>query len=68
MDFKFALPIIYIHFDLQNDFEVNQTQIGHSIPKITENGHISKPNFAQVSFTKKPSPLHFLNEFVWNSQ
>ena len=36
MDFKFVLPIIYIHFDIQT----NQTQIGHSItkntPKITK--------------------------------
>ena len=28
------------------------------------NGHISKPHFAQVSFTKKPTPPTFFNEFV----
>ena len=33
MDFKFVFPIIYINFDIQTNFEVNQTQIGHSIPK-----------------------------------
>ena len=53
-------------------FGVNQTQIGHSIPKKTpkthQSGHISKPHFAQVSFTKKPTPPTFFNEFVWNFQ
>ena len=41
MNFKFVLPIIHINFDIQTKFEVNQTQIGHSIPKklqkITKN-------------------------------
>ena len=36
MDFKFVLPCIYINFDIQTNFEVNQTQIGHSIPKILQ--------------------------------
>ena len=44
-------------------FEVNQTKIGHSIlqntPKTHKRGHISKPHFAQVSFTKKPTPPTF---------
>ena len=31
--FKLVLPRIYINFDIQTKFEVNQTQIGHSIPK-----------------------------------
>ena len=35
MDFKFVLPSIYINFDIQTNFKVNQTQIGHSIPKNT---------------------------------
>ena len=35
MDFKFVLPNIYINFDIPTDFEVNQTQIGHYIPKNT---------------------------------
>ena len=72
MDFKFVFPCIYINFDLQTKFEVNQTEIGQSIPKNTpkthQSGHISKPNFAQVSFTKKPTPPTFFNEFFWNGQ
>ena len=64
MDFKFVLPFSYITFDIQTNFGINQTQIGHSIPKNHNNGHISKPHFAQVSFTKKPTPPTFLNEFV----
>ena len=72
MDFKLVLPSIYINVDIQTKFEVNQTQIGHSIPKKTpkthQSGHISKPHFAQVSFTKKPTPPTFLNEFVLNFQ
>ena len=40
MDFKFVLPGIKINFDIQTNFEVNQTQIGHSIPKNHYNGHI----------------------------
>ena len=72
MNFKFVLPIIYINFDIQTTFWVNQTQIGYSIPKKTpkthQSGHISKPHFAQVSFTKKPTPPTFFNEFVWNFQ
>ena len=35
MNFKFVLPFIYINFDMQTNFEVNQTQIGHYIPKKT---------------------------------
>ena len=36
VDFKFVLSDIYINFDIQTNFEVNQTQIGHSIPKNTQ--------------------------------
>ena len=39
MDFKFVFPSIYIDFDIQTDFEVNQTQISHSIPKNTPKSH-----------------------------
>ena len=39
IDFKFVLPVIYINFDIQTNFEVNQTQIGHSIPKNTPKNH-----------------------------
>ena len=35
MNFKFVLPIININVDIQSKFKVNQTQISHSIPKIT---------------------------------
>ena len=72
MDFKLVLPSIYINFDVQTKFEVNQTQIGHSIqkktPKTHQSGHISKPHFAQVSFTKKPTPPTFFNEFGHHGQ
>ena len=67
MNFKFVLPSIYNNFDIKNKFEVNQTQIDHSktkkTPKTHQSGHISKPHFAQVSFTKKPTPPTFFNQF-----
>ena len=57
---------------MHTKFEVNQTQTGHSIPqknpKTQQSGHISKPRFAQVSFTKKPTPPTFFNEFILNFQ
>ena len=72
MDFKFVLPNIYINFNTQTNFEVNQTQISHSNPKNTPknhlSGHILKPHFAQVLFTKKPTPPTFFDEVVWNVQ
>ena len=64
MEFKFVLPIIYINFNIQTNFEVNRTQIGHFVPKNHKNGHISKPHFAQMSFTKKPTTRTFFNKFV----
>ena len=70
MNFKFVLPIISINFDIQTKFGVNQTQIGHSIPKKTpkthQSGHISKPHFAQVSFTKKPTSTNLSETFRIN--
>ena len=39
MDFKFVFTCIYIDFDKQANFEVNQTQISHSIPKNTPKSH-----------------------------
>ena len=39
MDFKFVLPIIYSNFDILTKFEVNQTQIIHSIPFNTPKNH-----------------------------
>ena len=72
MNFKFVLPSIYINFHIQTKFEVNQTQIGHSIPKNNpkthQSGHISKPDFAQVSFNKKPTPPTLFDGFFWNVQ
>ena len=48
---------------MQTNFEDNQTQIGHYIPKKNskthQSGHISKPHFAQVSFTKKTTTPTF---------
>ena len=35
IDFKYVLHSIYINFDIQTNFEVNQTQISHSIHKNT---------------------------------
>ena len=68
MDFKFVLPRIYMNVDTQTNFEVNKTQISHSIPKNAPKndqvGHISKPHFGQVSFTKKPTSPTFFDEFV----
>ena len=72
MNFKFVFPSIYINVDIQTICKVNQTKIGHSIlqntPKTDQSGHISKPHFAQVSFTKKPTPPTFFDEFSWNVQ
>ena len=34
MDFKFVLPNIYINFDIQTNFEVNQTKLAILSPKI----------------------------------
>ena len=39
IDFKFDLPNSYINFDIQTKFLVNQTQIGHYIPKNTPKNH-----------------------------
>ena len=66
MDFKIVLPRIYIKFDIQTKFEVNQTKIGHSIlqitPKLTEVAISQNPIL--VSFTKKPTSPTFFDEFV----
>ena len=45
MDFKFVLPRIYINFDTQTNFQVNRTQISHSIPKNTPKNHQSGLKF-----------------------
>ena len=36
MNFKFVFPCIYINFDIQTNFEFNQTKIGHSILQKSE--------------------------------
>ena len=67
MDFKFVLPSININFDIHTNFEVDQTPISHYVSKNTPKTHqsdqISKPNFAQGSFTKNPTTPRFLNDF-----
>ena len=65
MYFKFVLPSININFDIQTKFEVNQTQIGHSIPKKSK----KKVTISQNSILPKcHSPksillLHFSMNF-----
>ena len=55
INFKFVLPIIYINFDIiQTKFEVNQTQIGHSIPKKSKN--LPKWPYLKTPFC--PSVIH----------
>ena len=55
---------------MQTNFEVNQIQIGHYMiypqknSKTHQSGHISKPHFAQVSFTKKTTTPTFFNKFA----
>ena len=51
MNFKFVLPGIYINFDIQINFEVNQTQIIYSIPKNTPK--ITKMAISQNPFLPK---------------
>ena len=63
-----VLPGSYINIDIQTNFEVNQTQIGHSIstntPKITIcNGHISKPQRARNP--KKTGFVRFWAQIFW---
>ena len=54
MDFKLVLPSIHIHFDIQTKFEVNQTQIGQSIPKNYKNSQ--KWPYLKTPFC--PSVIH----------
>ena len=63
--FKFVFPSIYINFDIQTKFSHSILQ---NTPKTYQSGHISKPQLAQVSLTKKPTPPTFFDEFVWNVQ
>ena len=47
------LPVIYINNDIQTNFEVNQTQIGHYVPKNTPK--ITKMAIPQNSDGSTPS-------------
>ena len=47
MDFKFVLPSINSNFDIQTNFEVNQTQIIHSIP-------INTPKITKMAISQDP--------------
>ena len=55
MDFKFVLPSIYINFDIQTKFEVNQTQIGYSIPK---KNFKNSPKWPYLKTPFCPSVIH----------
>ena len=60
MDFKFVLPSIYINFDQQTNFEVNQTQLlSQKYSKNHYNGHISKPILPRCHSPKSLLLLHF---------
>ena len=59
MYFKFVLPSIHINFDIQTKFEVNQTQICHSIPKITKMA-ISQNHILPNCHSPKSLLLHLL--------
>ena len=45
MNFKFVFRRIYINFDIQTKFEVNQTKIGHYILRNTPKNHFGKKYF-----------------------
>ena len=54
MDFKLVLPSIYINFDIQTKFEVNQTQIGYSTQKNSKNS----PKWPYLKTQFCPSVIH----------
>ena len=53
---KFVLPSIYINSDIQISFEVNQTQISHSIPKNTPKNHQNGLGFWAQFFVQSERP------------
>ena len=61
MDFKIVFHSIYIDFDMQTNFEVNQTQISHYIPKILQK--VTKMAISQIPILPKchssKSPANF---------
>ena len=60
---RFTLTLIYINFDIQTKFEVNQTQIGHSIPKklqkLTKVAISQNPILPKCHSPKSLLLLHF---------
>ena len=54
MGFTFVLPIIYINFDIQTNFEVNPSQLDPNWPF-----YLKQSLNAQASFTKKLLLLYF---------
>ena len=63
MDFKLVLPSIYINFDIQTKFEVNQTQIGYStqkkLQKLTKVAISQNPILPKCHSPKSLLLLHF---------
>ena len=55
MNFIFALPSIHINFDIQTKFDVNQTQIGHSIPQKNSK---NSPKWPYLKTPFCPSVIH----------
>ena len=45
MDFKFALPVIYINFDIQTNFKVNRAEICHFVLGVLVNDTWAKIGF-----------------------
>ena len=67
MDFKFVLPCSYITFDIQTNFEVDQIQIGHAIPKNTPKNHYNGQSISQNPILPKchsPKYLLLLLNFI----
>ena len=60
MDFKLVLPGMYINFEIQTKFEVNQTQIGHSnLKKLTKVAIPQNPILPKCHSPKSLLLLHF---------
>ena len=60
IDFKFVLPPIYINFDVQTNFKVNQTQIVHAVPNKSLKWSYLKTPFC---LPPPPPPLKFILEY-----
>ena len=66
----FALHLYWLWYTNQVRSQLDQNWPFYSpkYSKTHQSGRISIPHFAQVLFTKKPSPPTFLNEFFWKVQ